>query len=206
MSEIQMKKGESLNKDAMRRLFKNKAAVASIIILSIILILSVFGPMVLPNDLDTVHWDYIQAPPTTENFLLFGTDSNGRDLLVRTLYGGRISLSVAFIATSVALVVGVAYGAISGYVGGKTDAVMMRIVDIIYSMPFMFVVILLVVVFGRSIMMIYLALGLVEWLDMARIVRGQTLSLKRKEFIVAANALGVSHFAIIYRHLSLIHI
>tara|TARA_Y100000287_G_C14212427_1_gene351647 strand:- start:121 stop:990 length:870 start_codon:yes stop_codon:yes gene_type:complete len=192
---------DSLNKDAIRRLFANKASVASLIVLSIILIISVFGPMILPNDLDTVYWDYIQSKPTTENFLIFGTDSNGRDLLVRTLSGGRVSISVAIIATLVALVVGVTYGAISGYVGGRTDAVMMRIVDIIYAMPFMFVVILLVVVFGRSIMMIYLALGLVEWLDMARIVRGQTLSLKTKEFIISANALGVSNFSIIRKHI-----
>ncbi len=194
-------RSNSLNKDAIRRLLANKSAVASMGILALITTACIIGPMVLGNDLDSVFWDYMQAPPTWENGLIFGTDSNGRDMLVRTLYGGRISLSVAMLATLVALVIGVTYGAIAGYVGGRTDAVMMRFVDILYSIPFMFVVILLVVIFGRSILMIYLALGLVEWLDMARIVRGQTLSLKHKEFIQAAKAMGVGHWVIIARHI-----
>ena len=193
--------GESLTQDAIRRLMMNKAAVGSIIVLGIIAVLSFGIQHILPNELDAVFWDHIQVPPTTDNGLIFGTDSNGRDLLVRTLFGGQISLAVAVIATMVALVVGVTYGAISGYVGGRTDAVMMRIVDILYYLPFMFIVILLMVVFGRSIFLIFLALGLVEWLDMARIVRGQTLSLKQKEFVTSARALGVSDRGIITRHI-----
>ncbi len=201
MTDITIAHSNSLNKDAMRRLMANKSAVASMIILVFIATACIVGPMVLGNDLDTVFWDYIQEKPKWENGLLFGTDANGRDLLVRTLYGGRISLSVAVLATLVALVIGVTYGAVAGYVGGRTDAVMMRFVDVLYSIPFMFVVILLVVVFGRSIFMIYLALGLVEWLDMARIVRGQTLSLKHKEFIQASRAMGVGNSTIITRHI-----
>ena len=193
--------GESLNKDALRRLFGNKAAVSAMVVLIVIALSSFLGPALLPNELDTVYWDYMQSAPTWNNLLLFGTDSNGRDLFVRTLFGGRISLSVALAATFVALIVGVAYGALSGFMGGRVDMLMMRTVDVLYAMPFMFIVILLVVVFGRSIMMIYLALGLVEWLDMARIVRGQTLSLKRREFIVAAQAMGVSQANIIRRHI-----
>ena len=198
---IQKSQSNSLNKDAMHRLMANKSAVVSMIILVLITAACIFGPMVLGNDIDTVFWEYMQEKPKWENGLLFGTDANGRDMLVRTLYGGRISLSVAILATMVALIIGVTYGAISGYIGGRTDAVMMRFVDILYSIPFMFVVILLVVIFGRSILMIYLALGLVEWLDMARIVRGQTLSLKHKEFIQSAKAMGVGHWTIIARHI-----
>lgn len=198
---IQKSQSNSLNKDAMHRLMANKSAVVSMIILVLITVACIFGPMVLGNDIDTVFWEYMQEKPKWENGLLFGTDANGRDMLVRTLYGGRISLSVAILATMVALIIGVTYGAISGYIGGRTDAVMMRFVDILYSIPFMFVVILLVVIFGRSILMIYLALGLVEWLDMARIVRGQTLSLKHKEFIQSAKAMGVGHWTIIARHI-----
>lgn len=130
-----------------------------------------------------------------------GTDANGRDLLTRVLYGGRVSLSVALVASFVSLVIGVLYGAISGYLGGRVDNLMMRFVDIMYSLPFMFLVILLMVVFGRNIFLIYAAIGAVEWLDMARIVRGQTLALKRREFIEAAHALGVRDTKIVTRHL-----
>ncbi len=206
MEEIQTtkklsSKGESLTKKGFRSLFQNKAALVSMLVLGVISFLSIFGPIFLPNDLDTIYWDYIQAAPTTDNWLFFGTDANGRDLLVRTLFGGRISLSVAVVATFVSLVIGVAYGAISGFWGGRTDAVMMRFVDILYSLPFMFIVILLVVVFGRSIFLIYIGIGLVEWLDMARIVRGQTLALKHREFVVAAEALGVKQINIVWRHI-----
>lgn len=193
-------KGESLTQDAIRRLMQNKAAVGSMIVLALIAFLSFIVRHFLPNGIEDIYWDYIQHPPTWDNFLIFGTDPNGRDLLVRTLFGGQISLVVAVIATLVSLIIGVTYGAISGYVGGRTDAIMMRIVDILYSIPFMFVVILLMVVFGRSIFLIFLAIGMVEWLDMARVVRGQTLSLKQKEFVTSARALGVSNQGIIIRH------
>jgi oligopeptide transport system permease protein len=139
--------------------------------------------------------------PTLEGGHWLGTDANGRDLLTRTLYGGQVSLSVALVATFVSLIIGVLYGAVSGYVGGRVDNLMMRFVDIMYSLPFMFLVILLMVVFGRNIFLIYAAIGAVEWLDMARIVRGQTLALKQREFVEAAHALGVKDGKIVTRHL-----
>lgn len=193
--------GQSLTDEAIRRLMHNKSAVVSMIILAVIAVLSFGVRHLLPNGIEDIYWDYIQAPPTWDNFLIFGTDPNGRDLLARTLFGGQISLVVAIIATMVSLVIGVAYGAVSGYVGGRTDAIMMRIVDILYSIPFMFVVILLMVMFGRSIFLIFLALGLVEWIDMARVVRGQTLAIKEKEFVMSAKALGVTSVGIIKRHI-----
>ena len=133
-------------------------------------------------------------------YFLFGTDANGRDLLTRTLFGGRISLMIGLLATFVSLIIGVTYGATAGFVGGRVDSVMMRIVDVLYSIPFMFFVILLMVFFGRNIVLMFIAVGAVEWLDMARIVRGQTLSIKRREYIEAAHASGVSTAAIIRRH------
>ncbi|MDL4864731.1 ABC transporter permease subunit [Halomonas elongata] len=193
--------GESLTRDAWRRLKQNRAAMVSLVMLSIITVICVFGPYVLPWGLAEVDWNAFNAPPGIENGHLLGTDANGRDLLTRTLYGGRVSLSVALVASLVSLVIGVLYGAISGYLGGRVDNVMMRFVDIMYSLPFMFLVILLMVVFGRNILLIYAAIGAVEWLDMARIVRGQTLALKQREFIEAAHALGVRDSRIVTRHL-----
>lgn len=141
------------------------------------------------------------AIPIKRNIFLFGTDANGRDLLTRVLIAGRVSLAVGLLASLVALVIGVAYGAIAGYAGGRVDAVMMRIVEIIYALPFIFFVIVLVMVFGRHFALIFVAIGAVEWLDMARIVRGQTLSIKRRDFVAAAAALGASAPAIIWRHI-----
>ncbi|MHB0776862.1 ABC transporter permease subunit [Halomonas sp. WWR20] len=193
--------GESLSRDAWRRLKQNKAAMVSLVLLIVIAAVCVLGPYVMPWGLAEVDWNAFSAAPGIENGHLLGTDANGRDLLTRTLYGGRVSLSVALVATFVSLVIGVLYGAISGYLGGRVDNAMMRFVDIMYSLPFMFLVILLMVVFGRNIFLIYAAIGAVEWLDMARIVRGQTLALKQREFIEAAHALGVKDRAIITRHL-----
>lgn len=136
-----------------------------------------------------------------KHYFLFGTDSNGRDLLSRTLIAGRVSLTIGLLATFVALVIGVTYGSVSGYIGGRTDLVMMRVVDILYSLPFIFFVILLVVFFGRNFILMFIAVGAVEWLDMARIVRGQTLSLKHREFVVAAQVLGVRTPGILQRHI-----
>jgi len=193
--------GRSLWVDAWLRLLKNRAAVVSGIIMLIMLLLVLFGPMVLPWEADFTDWDNTASPPSLETGHWFGTDAVGRDILVRTLEGGRISLLVGLVATLVSLVIGVTYGAFAGYYGGMTDRIMMRIVDIIYALPFMFFVILLMVVFGRHIVLIFVAIGAVNWLDMARIVRGQTLSLKNTEFVEAARACGVSHHSIIRRHI-----
>ncbi|MCM5705595.1 ABC transporter permease [Larsenimonas salina] len=193
--------GESLGREAWRRLKQNKAAMASLVILTLMALICFIGPHLLPWALDEVDWSNFQTAPSLENGHYFGTDANGRDILVRTLFGGQVSLSVALVATFVSLVIGVLYGAVAGYVGGRTDNLMMRFVDIMYSLPFMFLVILLMVVFGRNIFLIYAAIGAVEWLDMARIVRGQTLALKRREFIEAAHALGVGGPTIVRRHL-----
>lgn len=195
-------KGRSLWHDARRRLMKNKAAVTSMIILVIITTMAVSAPVLSSWTFDDPDWGYdFPGPPNIENKHWFGTDGNGRDLFVRTLYGARISLLVGVLATMVSLIIGVTYGATAGFIGGKTDNVMMRIVDIMYSLPFMFFVILLMVFFGRNIFLIFIALGAVEWLTMARIVRGQTLSVKKKEFIEAAHAVGVSNMTIILRHI-----
>jgi oligopeptide transport system permease protein len=194
-------KGRSLWVDAWHRLLKNRAAVVSGLIMAVMLVLVVFGPMLLPFEGDFTDWDHTSSPPSLASGHWFGTDAVGRDILVRTLEGGRISLLVGLVATLVSLVIGVTYGAVAGYYGGLTDRVMMRVVDIIYALPFMFFVILLMVVFGRHIVLIFVAIGAVNWLDMARIVRGQTLSLKNTEFVEAARACGVDHRAIIRRHI-----
>ncbi len=194
-------RGRSLWADARRRLFTNKAAVTSMIILSIVAVMVLLAPFLSPHDFDATDWELMSSPPTIANAHFFGTDSLGRDLFVRTLYGGRVSLMVGIVATLVSLLIGITYGATAGYFGGKIDHLMMRFVDILYAMPFMFFVILLMVFFGRNIFLIFVAIGAINWLDMARIVRGQTLSLKRKEFIEAAEAAGVPGFTIIRRHI-----
>jgi oligopeptide transport system permease protein len=193
--------GRSLWIDAWHRLLKNRAAVVSGVIMAVLVLLVVFGPLLLPWEADFTDWDHTSTPPSLATGHWFGTDAVGRDILVRTLEGGRISLLVGLVATLVSLAIGVTYGAVAGYYGGMTDRVMMRGVDIIYALPFMFFVILLMVVFGRHIVLIFVAIGAVNWLDMARIVRGQTLSLKSMEFVEAARACGVDHHSIIRRHI-----
>ncbi|MFO1349677.1 MAG: ABC transporter permease subunit [Gammaproteobacteria bacterium] len=193
--------GRSLWADARRRLLRNKAAVASMLILVVIAFMAIFAPWLSPHAYDEIYWDRIQLPPDFANHFWFGTDGNGRDLFVRTLYGARVSLAVGILATAVSLVIGVTYGATAGYFGGRIDNLMMRFVDILYSLPFMFFVILLMVIFGRNIFLIFIAIGAVEWLTMARIVRGQALSVKRKEFVEAARAAGISNAAILRRHI-----
>lgn len=191
----------SLWQDAWRRLRMNRAAVASIVILSVLAVLVVAGPWFIPYSYDQLDWERMWSPPSIDNGHLFGTDSLGRDLLVRTLHGGRISLLVGVVSTVVSLLIGVSYGAVAGYLGGRLDAAMMRIVDILYAMPFLFFVILLMVFFGRHIVLIFVAIGAVNWLDMARIVRGQTLSLKGTAFVEAARLAGASGARIIGQHI-----
>ena len=194
-------KGRSLWTDARRRLLNNKAAVTSAVLLTLLLLLVIVGPWLSPHAYDYLDWDNIWQPPSVATAHYFGTDSLGRDLFVRCLEGGRISLLVGVVSTLVSLIIGVTYGAVAGYFGGRIDSVMMRIVDILYAMPFLFCVILLMVFFGRHLILIFIAIGMVNWLDMARIVRGQTLSLKQKEFIEAAEMAGASHWRIIRRHI-----
>lgn len=194
-------KGRSLWQDAWRRFYQNKAAIASLAILLLVTLFVIFVPMLAPFGYAETDWGYMQGAPSLETKHYFGTDSLGRDLLVRTAIGGRISLLVGIAGATVAVIFGTVYGATSGYLGGKIDAVMMRFLEILNAFPFMFFVILLVTIFGRNLMLIFVAIGLVSWLDVARIVRGQTLSLKSKEFIEAAHVGGVSGFNIIMRHI-----
>ena len=194
-----MSQSSSLWSDAIRRLYKNKAAVAGAIVLVVLIVLAAFAPWIAPYPYAYQNLDLGASPPSSAHLL--GTDVLGRDLLSRILYGARISLLVGFIATTVALLIGVSWGIIAGYAGGKVDSVMMRIVDILYGLPFIIFIILLMVIFGRNLWLLFLAIGAVEWLTMARIVRAQVLSLKNQEFVLAAQAMGVSNFAMFKRHL-----
>ena len=192
--------GRSPWRDARLRFVRNRAAVASVVILALITLACVFGPMLLPNAFDSVDWNLMSAPPTRAGWHLFGTDDLGRDLLVRTLIGGRISLMVGLLATLVSVCIGVVWGAVAGFAGGRVDGVMMRIVDMAYAVPYLLIAILVVTVFGRDILLVVAAIASFSWLDMARVVRGQTLSTKSREFIEAARAIGVPTWRIIFQH------
>jgi oligopeptide transport system permease protein len=275
-------RGRSLWQDAVARLVRNRAAMASIVVLALVTLAAVFGPLLAPHPYDRVYAEYVRVPASLEPYpradtilpevedalkrarvdlegvevgegvvrvavrardgeiderivryldrkdlfdgttigafspdrssavmtttiqqvrFLLGTDGNGRDMLARILVATRVSLAIGVLATLVALVIGVAWGATAGYAGGRVDAVMMRIVDVLYSLPFVFFVIMLVVFFGRNFVLMFIAVGAIEWLDMARIVRGQTIALKRREFVQAAEALGVSGRGILTRHI-----
>ncbi|MDE3955278.1 oligopeptide ABC transporter permease OppC [Glaesserella parasuis] len=193
--------GRSLWQDARRRFFRNKAAVSSLIILFFVVLFITFAPMLMPFSYEDTDWDMMSAAPDFASGHYFGTDASGRDLLVRIAMGGRISLMVGIAGALIAVVIGTTYGAISGYVGGKVDMVMMRLLEILGSFPFMFFVILLVTFFGQNILLIFVAIGMIAWLSLARIVRGQTLSLKNKEFIEAAIVCGVPKRQIIWKHI-----
>ncbi|MDB5539573.1 MAG: transporter permease subunit [Devosia sp.] len=197
----QAPKGRSLTQDALRRLFNNKAALLSIFVLTAIVLFAYIGPYLLPWAYDKIDWAGIRKPPDWAKGHYFGTDQNGRDMLARTLQGTQMSLLVAAVATGVSVVIGIIYGAIAGYFGGRIDAVMMRFVDIMYALPYILFVIILVVIFGRSPVLLFVGIGCLEWLTMARIVRGQTLSIKQREFIEAAKAGGARPFTIIFRHI-----
>ena len=193
--------GHSLFRVAMRSLLSSKATTTALVLMAVVVLLTLAAPLLSPWDIDSTDWDNVTTSPSVETGHYFGTDDVGRDIFVRTLYGGRISLLVGLSATLVSLVIGVFWGAMAGYAGGRTDQLMMRFVDVMYAMPFMFFVILLTVFFGRNIFLIFIAVGAVNWLDMARIVRGQTLSMKHREFVEAARAGGVSNLNIIRRHI-----
>jgi len=192
--------GRSLWDDARSRLFRNKAAVFSMWTLGFLVLIAVFGPVFWIHDYRTISGN-VEWPPGFENGHLLGTDTQGRDSLARLMIGLRISLAVGLVATFVSLIIGVSWGAVAGFVGGRVDNLMMRFVDVLYAMPFIFFVILLLTVFGRNIILIFAAIGAVEWLTMSRIVRGQTLALKNMEFIEAARATGVPFFTLIRRHI-----
>ena len=193
--------GRSLWDDARARLFRNKAAVAAMIVFSVFTLIALLGPVFWPHDYDTLYKERVGWGPTFKHLHIMGTDTLGRDQFIRLLVGYRISLLVGVLATAVSLVIGVSWGAVAGYFGGRVDQVLMRIVDALYAIPFIFFVILLTTVFGRNIYLIFIAIGAVEWLTMSRSVRGQTLSLKNREFIEAARAAGVSQGAIILKHI-----
>ena len=194
-------KGRSLWDDSRRRLLGNKAAIAGMIVLGVATLIAIIGPLFWPHSYEHQYQDRLALAPTLENMHWLGTDILGRDMVARLLVGLQISLAVGAIATFVSLVIGVTWGAIAGFAGGRVDQYMMRLVDVLYAVPFIFFVILVTVVFGRSIFLIFLAIGAVEWMTMARIVRGQTLALKQKEFVEAARAAGVKPMGIIIRHI-----
>jgi oligopeptide transport system permease protein len=204
--EEQLVEGTSLWKDGWRRLLRNRLAVFGGVVVILIVAASLLGalslwfPQLLPYTYDQINLELANRPPSASHWL--GTDSLGRDVAVRLLVGGAISLTVGLVATAVSFVIGVSYGAIAGYVGGRLDSLMMRLVDIIYSLPYIFIVVVLVSVLEkRNFFMLFAAIGAVSWLTMARIVRGQVLSLKNQEFVEAARSIGVSRAAIIFRHL-----
>jgi len=191
--------GTSLWQDAWVRLRRNRLAVFGLAVMVVLILLALFTPWVAPYAYDAQDLNLGATPPSAAHWL--GTDVFGRDLLTQILYGGRISLAVGFVATAVALLIGVTWGAIAGYAGGKVDAVMMRLVDILYALPFMIFIVLLMVVFGRNVLLLFLAIGAVEWLTMARIMRGQVQSLRQQEFVEAAISIGLPTTTIIRKHL-----
>ncbi|MFL2710104.1 MAG: ABC transporter permease [SAR86 cluster bacterium] len=194
-----MMNNNSLWSDAFYRLSRNRAAIFGGIILLMLIILAVLAPLIAPYSYSYQDLNLGASPPSAEHWL--GTDILGRDLLSRILYGARISLLVGFVATGVALIIGVSWGIVAGYLGGRVDSIMMRIVDVLYGLPFIIFIILLMVIFGRNLWLLFGAIGAVEWLTMARIVRGQVIGLKNQEFVMAAKAMGVSNFSMFRRHL-----
>ena len=189
----------SLFRDALIRLTTNKLSLFSLIYILLLVVVAIITPFIAPYDYAYQDLALGASAPSSDHLL--GTDTLGRDLLTRMMYGSRISLMVGFLATSVALVIGVIWGTVAGFSGGKTDAIMMRIVDTLYGIPFIILIILLMVIFGRNLILLFLAIGAVEWLTMARIVRSQVLNLSKQEFILSAEAMGVSKLSIIFRHL-----
>ena len=194
-----MNQDSTLWSDAWRRLLANKAAVAGGLVLLIFILLAIFAPWIAPHSYSYQNLELGASPPSSD--FLLGTDTLGRDLFSRILYGARVSLMVGFVATGVALIIGVSWGIIAGYFGGKTDSVMMRIVDVLYGLPFIIFIILLMVIFGRNIWLLFGAIGAVEWLTMARIVRGQVLTIKNQEYVLAAQAMGVSNIQMFRKHI-----
>ena len=199
-------KGRSQWQDSLGRFKRNKAALVSLFVLILMVVVAFVSPYFAVWDYETIDWGLLgnaatQGAPQIENGHYFGVDDLGRDIFARTMQGTQISLMVGLVGTIVAVIVGVTFGATAGYIGGRTDNIMMRFVDILISIPYMFILIILFVMFGRSIYILFIGLGMFSWMEMARIVRGQTLALKHKEFVEAAVASGVSDAKIILRHI-----
>lgn len=193
--------GRSPWADARARFLRNRAALASACLLAAIVLLCIVGPYLLPHAYDSADWDAMSLPPTLKNAHFFGTDESGRDLLVRSLVGGRISLMVGLMATAASVLLGIAWGATAGFIGGRVDAFMMRVVDMMYAVPYLLIAILMVTILGRAFYLVVVTITVFSWMDMARVVRGQTLSLRSKEFIEAARAVGVPTRRIIFQHI-----
>jgi oligopeptide transport system permease protein len=193
--------GRSPWADARGRFVRNKAALISLCLLLLVTLTCIVGPWLLPHAFDSADWDAMSLPPSLKNWHFFGTDEAGRDLLVRSLVGGRISLMVGFLATLSSVTLGIVWGATAGFMGGKVDAFMMRVVDMMYAVPYLLIAILMVTILGREFYLVVLTITVFSWMDMARVVRGQTLSLRSREFIEAARALGVPTRRIISRHI-----
>ncbi len=199
-------KGRSLWMDAGRRFVRNRAALASLIVLLSVVAFTLVGPFFARWSIEKVDWTVIgqvlqKGFPSVETGHFFGTDEVGRDLYSRVIQGTQVSLLVGIVGSTIAVIVGTIYGAIAGYFGGRLDSAMMRLVDIIYSIPYMFILILLLIIFGRSFIMLFVGIGLVSWLGMSRVVRGQTLTLKNREFVEAAIATGSTPLSVIFRHI-----
>jgi oligopeptide transport system permease protein len=193
-------RGRSPWADARSRFMRNRAAVVSLVLLMLVTLVCIVGPWLLPNAFDSTDWNAMSQPPGWQGWHLFGTDDSGRDLLVRALVGGRVSLMVGLLATLASVVIGIAWGATAGFLGGRVDALMMRTVDMMYAIPYLLIAILLVTILGREFYLVVLVITVFSWMDMARVVRGQTLSLRRMEFVEAARAIGVPTWRIIVSH------
>jgi oligopeptide transport system permease protein len=193
--------GRSPWRDARDRFMRNRAAVVSLVLLAVIALACLLGPVLLPYEYDDTDWDLTKLPPTWQGWHLWGTDEAGRDLLVRCLVGGRISLMVGLLATLCSVLIGIAWGATAGFIGGKVDGLMMRFVDMMYAIPYLLIAILMVTILGREFYLVVLAITAFSWMDMARVVRGQTLSLRTREFVEAARAIGVPTRRIIFSHI-----
>jgi oligopeptide transport system permease protein len=199
-------KGRSLWRNAGQRFLRNRAAMVSLIVLLLVVAFTIVGPYLARWSIEKIDWSVVgsvlaKGYPSFETGHYFGTDEVGRDLYSRVIQGTQVSLLVGIIGSGIAVIVGTFYGAVAGYFGGRIDSLMMRLVDIIYSIPYMFILILLLIVFGRSFVMLFVGIGLVSWLGMARVVRGQTMTLKNREFVEAAIASGARPGAVIFRHI-----
>ncbi|MEE8398291.1 MAG: ABC transporter permease [Desulfobacterales bacterium] len=193
-----IEKGAALRRDAWIRLKKNRLAMFGLVVIIFMTLVAILAPWIAPYSYEAQDLNIGASPPSADHW--FGTDVFGRDQLTRVMFGGRVSLAVGFLATAVSLLIGVMWGTVAGYAGGRIDMALMRIVDVLYALPFIIFVILLMVIFGRNLLLLFMAIGAVEWLTMARIVRGQVLTIRKQEFVEAAIVMGLSRWRIVTRH------